>query len=59
MAVMAFVLNPGPAYAGALQMVRYISLALLMPMVTGYVSGRMGVAANVAAPARPAKRKDR
>ena len=43
MTIMAFALNLDPAYVGAHQMARYIGLALLMPMVTAYVLGRMGV----------------
>ena len=46
MTIMAFALNLDPAYVGAHQMARYIGLALLMPMVTAYVLGRMGVAAK-------------
>lgn len=55
MTIMAFSLNLDPAYVGAHQMARYIGLALLMPMVTAYVLGRMGAAAQTAA----SKLKDR
>jgi membrane AbrB-like protein len=59
MTIMAFALNLDPAYVGAHQMARYIGLALLMPLVTSYVLGRMGVAAGATAPAQPSKLKDR
>lgn len=59
MTIMAFALNLDPAYVGAHQMARYIGLALLMPLVTSYVLGRMGVAAAATAPAQPSKLKDR
>ena len=59
MTIMAFALNLDPAYVGAHQMARYIGLALLMPLLTSYVLGRMGVAAGATAPAQPSKLKDR
>ena len=59
MTIMAFSLNLDPAYVGAHQMARYIGLALLMPLVTAYVLGRMGVAAGATTPAQPSKLKDR
>ena len=58
MTIMAFALNLDPAYVGAHQMARYIGLALLMPMVTAYVLGRMGVSreCHFAAPPIEAQR---
>jgi membrane AbrB-like protein len=46
MTIMAFSLNLDPAYVGAHQMVRYMALALLMPVATAYVLRRMGVSAQ-------------
>lgn len=59
MTIMAFALNLDPAYVGAHQMARYIGLALLMPMATAYILGRMGSHANVTSPPRPSKLEDR
>jgi membrane AbrB-like protein len=58
MTIMAFSLNLDPAYVGAHQMARYIGLALLMPLATAYVLGRMGIPAS-AAPSQASKLKDR
>ena len=44
MTIMAFALNLDPAYVGAHQMARYVGLAVLMPLATAYVVGRMAAA---------------
>jgi hypothetical protein len=46
MTILAFALNLDPAYVGAHQMARYLGLAFLMPVATGHVLARMGVAAG-------------
>ena len=46
MTIIAFALELDPAYVGAHQMARYLGLALLMPVVTGFVLARMGVIAG-------------
>ncbi len=59
MTIMAFSLDLDPAYVGAHQMARYLGLALLMPVVTGYVLNRMGAQVNVTSVTQPSKLEDR
>ena len=44
MTIMAFALGLDPAYVGAHQIARYVGMALLMPVVTGYILQRMAPA---------------
>ena len=44
MTIMAFALGLDPAYVGAHQIARYVGMALLMPVVTGFVLQRMAMA---------------